>query len=138
VFETILLALDESEHAKKTLEAAKSLAQLSGGAVRVLHVREFGFAGRAGPVELEDKGEAHKIVDDAVAALATAGIKASGTVRGAARGRQAGEILDEAASAGATIIIMGSRGLNDLEGLVVGSTTHKVLHLGTFPVLVVR
>ena len=138
MFDLMLLALDHSEQATKALDMAKSLAKLSGGEVRVLHVREYGFAGRAGQVEFEDRTEAHEIVDKAVADLTTAGIKASGTVRGAPFGHGAGEILDEALSAGATLIVMGSRGLNTLEGLIVGSTTHKVLHLGSLPVLVAR
>lgn len=36
------------------------------------------------------------------------------------------------------MIIMGSRGLSDLEGLIIGSVTHKVLHLAKCPVLVVK
>ncbi len=36
------------------------------------------------------------------------------------------------------MIIMGTRGKTDLEGLIVGSVTHQVLHLAHCPVLVVR
>lgn len=36
------------------------------------------------------------------------------------------------------MIIMGSRGKSDLEGLIIGSVTHKVLHLAKCPVLVVK
>jgi nucleotide-binding universal stress UspA family protein len=138
MFEVLLLALDNSEKARKTYDAAEQLAKLSGGEVRVLHVREYGFAGRAGQVDVEGHREAQEIVDKAVADLMAAGVKASGTVRGALFGHGAAEILGEAASVGATTIVMGSRGLNALEGLIVGSTTHKVLHLGNLPVLVVR
>lgn len=137
MFDNILLALDDSEQAAKALEATKSLAQLSGGKVRVLHVREFAFAGRAGQIELEEGEVAHQIVDQAVANLATGRVDASGTVRGARNGHVAGEILDEANEVGATLIAMGSRGRNDLEGLIIASTTHKVLHLGSLPILVV-
>jgi nucleotide-binding universal stress UspA family protein len=138
MFEILLLALDDSETAKRACAAAAQLATLSGGEVRVVHVREYGFAGRAGQVSDEERSDAQAIVDGAVAKLAEAGVKASGTVRGALFGHGAAEILDEAASVGATTIVMGSRGLNSLEDLIVGSTTHKVLHLGTLPVLVVR
>lgn len=36
------------------------------------------------------------------------------------------------------LIIMGSRGHSDLEGLLVGSTTHRVLQIAACPVTVVR
>lgn len=36
------------------------------------------------------------------------------------------------------MIIMGSRGLSDIEGLLLGSVAHKVLHIAKCPVLVVR
>lgn len=35
-------------------------------------------------------------------------------------------------------IVLGSRGLSDLEGLFVGSVAHQVLHIAKVPVLVVR
>jgi nucleotide-binding universal stress UspA family protein len=138
MFERILLAIDGSDQTHNVLTAAESLAKLSTGEVRVMHVREFGFAGRAGQVDLEDKAEAHQIVDQAVEQLINAGIGATGVVRGALHGHAAGEILDEAASAGSTVIVMGSHGHSELVGLIIGSTTHKVLHLGQLPVLVVR
>ena len=63
---------------------------------------------------------------------------ATGNLRTALTGHVATEILDEANEWGASVIVLASRGLTDLAGLVIGSTTHKVLHLGHIPVLVVR
>jgi nucleotide-binding universal stress UspA family protein len=51
----------------------------------------------------------------------------------------AGKVISETARIeGINLIIMGSRGKSDLVGLILGSTTHKVLHTAPCPVLVVR
>jgi nucleotide-binding universal stress UspA family protein len=138
MFDKILVALDTSEHAGPVLAAAGELATKYEATVRVVHVLEMGFAGRAGQVPLEEKAEVQKAVDDAVAELVSKGVNATGTVRAAQHGRVAGELCDEARDFEATAIVIGSRGLTDLEGVLVGSTTHKLLHLTHLPVLVVR
>ncbi|MCK5196708.1 MAG: universal stress protein [Spirochaetales bacterium] len=51
----------------------------------------------------------------------------------------AGKVISETAKIeDINLIIMGSRGKSDLAGLILGSTTHKVLHTAPCPVLVVR
>jgi len=51
----------------------------------------------------------------------------------------AGKVISETAETeGISLIIMGSRGKSDIAGLILGSTTHKVLHTAPCPVLVVR
>jgi nucleotide-binding universal stress UspA family protein len=47
-------------------------------------------------------------------------------------------IAEVASSKKADLIIMGTRGKTDLEGLIIGSVTHQVLHLAHCPVLVIR
>ncbi|HLN05019.1 MAG TPA: universal stress protein [Acidimicrobiales bacterium] len=138
MFEKILVALDDSGHAEKTLLTAAGLAKLAGSEVEVLHVRESHFIGRAGAVPDEESVEAQKIVDAALKVLSDTGVHATGKLRGALHGRVAREILDEASEVGASMIVMGSHGTGDLEGVLLGSTTHKVLHLGHLPVFVVR
>jgi nucleotide-binding universal stress UspA family protein len=138
MFDHILTALDGSPHDAKTLAATKELAKLSGGQVRVVHVREGHFIGRAGFVPCEEQEEASQVVDRAVADLVDTGVKATGTVRTSLTGLVVAEILAEAEESGASVIVMGSRGVSDLTGLLVGSTAHKVLHLGRLPVLVTR
>lgn len=138
MFEYILTALDGSPHDTRTLAATKELAKLAGGQVRIVHVREGHFIGRAGFVPNEEPDEAAQLVDRAVADLVDAGVKATGTVRASISGLVVAEILAEAEECGASVIVMGTRGVNDLTGLLVGSTAHKVLHLGRLPVLVTR
>jgi nucleotide-binding universal stress UspA family protein len=139
MYEKILVAIDQSPVAEQVLTAARELAQLSSGEVRVLHLREREIMGvRAGAVSYEGTDEARATADRAVRALAQEGIKASGEARSTQFGHAAREIVGEARDFGAEIIVMGSRGHSDLAGLVLGSTAHKVIHLADRPVLVVR
>jgi nucleotide-binding universal stress UspA family protein len=138
VFETILVAIDHSGHSQHALFTAKDLAKCTGSKVRIVHVREVSVGRKSPPVSTEFSEEANALVEDAVKAVTADGIAATGVVRHTHAGRVASEILQEAADSGASLIVLGARGLTDLEGLVMGSTTHKVLHLGTLPVLVMR
>jgi nucleotide-binding universal stress UspA family protein len=138
MFKKVLVAIDGSPQAAHALRAAQQLASLSGGEVRVVHVREVALAGRAGAIPLEERAEAEKLVDEAVAELTKAGLTVTGALRGGRIGHVAAQLLEEADEWGASVMVLASRGLSDLAGLVIGSTTHKVLHLGHFPVLVVR
>ena len=47
-------------------------------------------------------------------------------------------ILAAAERLGADLIVMGSRGMSDLKGRLVGSVSHKVLHLASQPCLIVH
>ena len=47
-------------------------------------------------------------------------------------------IIETAEDLKCDLIIMGSRGRSEIEGLLLGSVTHKVLTLAKIPVLVVR
>jgi nucleotide-binding universal stress UspA family protein len=51
-------------------------------------------------------------------------------------GTVAQALVDSARDRQADAIVMGSRGLSDMAGLVLGSVTHKVIHLSDKPVVV--
>lgn len=138
MFEKVLIAVDNSPHAAHALEAGRELARLAGGETRVVHVREVMVYPRSGEISNEDTEHATNVVEEAVAQLKEAGLEASGTVRVAVNGHIARQILEEADEWGATVLVLASRGLTNLAGIVIGSTTHKVLHLGHLPLLVVR
>ena len=66
------------------------------------------------------------------------GVSARTEARAALAGRAAQEIMDVAVTEDAGLIVMGSRGMSDWQGLLVGSVAHKVVHLSSVPVLIVR
>ena len=138
MYEKVLVAIDRSENSNRALTAARELASLSDGEVRVLHLREQEVIPRMGLVADESPEEAHLWLESAVDELRNAGVKATGEVRNTIYGHAAREIVADARLHNAGVIVMGSRGRSDLAGLLLGSTTHKVIHLTDRLVLVVR
>jgi nucleotide-binding universal stress UspA family protein len=94
--------------------------------------------GRGAPLEDDSEEAAEVLVNAAVKEITDAGLRATGVVRAALSGAVAGDIIEEGKKWGATVIVLASRGLTDLKGIIVGSTTHKVVHLSEVPVVVVR
>lgn len=77
-----------------------------------------------------------EILNDAEAIARRHG--ASRITRFAVPGHPAQQILDQATKHKADLIVMGTRGLTDLGALVLGSVSHKVIHLSTCPCLTVK
>jgi nucleotide-binding universal stress UspA family protein len=139
MYEKLLLAVDHSDAAEGAINAAKEMALLSNGEVWVLHVVENEIVGRGGatfPIESDE--QAQSVVERALKQLDDAGIKTHYEMRRAIHGQAAWQIVAAAHAHDAGVIVMGSRGRGDLVGLVLGSTTHKVIHLTDRPVLIAR
>ena len=133
MFKRILLAVDGSEHSKKAVAAAAEIAEGSNGEVHVLHVHEVGaFAPLESPVESQ------ALVDGILDELLGAGVKTVGDAVAARTGSTAATILDGAKAFGSDLIVMGTRGLSDFSGLLLGSVAHKVIQKADCPVLVTR
>lgn len=137
MFDRILLAVDGSEHANKAVDVAAELAGRADADVTVLFVQEYPVAWAYGFVQEAFEGGS-ELVDGVVRELKDRGVSALGEVRSAPHGAAAFEILEEAQVCRATLIVMGTRGLSDWQGLFLGSVAHKVLHHAACPVLVVR
>jgi nucleotide-binding universal stress UspA family protein len=137
MFEKILLAVDGSAPSDRAVREAADLATRLGSEIVVVHVIETEHTW-AGGVELDGPEEAYELVERTVRALKDEGIGARGEIQRSIYGRAARVILELASEEGASVIVLGSRGLSDLAGLVLGSVTHKILHLSHCPVLVVR
>lgn len=137
MFEKVLLAVDGSEYSAKAVPVAADIAKKSNGEVLVFHAREY-VVGRGGSYQLEDLPDAEGLVEKVKAEVAATGIKVSGSVEPALAGWVAKAILQAAEGEGADAIVMGSRGLSDFGGLLLGSVTHKVIQLSHCTVVVAR
>jgi nucleotide-binding universal stress UspA family protein len=77
-----------------------------------------------------------ELVDDIVRDLKDRGIDARGEVLSPS-GSVAKEIIDVSEAIDASLIVMGTRGLSDGAAVVIGSVSHRVVHLAHCPVLLI-
>jgi|SRR5579872_1359583 len=137
MFNRILVAIDGADHSRQVIPTAVAIARQFKSDVYVLHVSEHD-RGRAAVYSTETPAEVTKLVADAVKAIRAEGITAKGDVMDAAAGHVAKYIVDTARTIEANLIVMGSRGLSDVEGLFMGSVTHQVLQQANTAVLIAR
>jgi nucleotide-binding universal stress UspA family protein len=148
LFRNILVPLDGSLSAEEALGHAQRLAGITGATVQLLSVLpslylRFGAATflpvRLDSVELNqnvldaDLYEAQRYLWPVAATLAASGLRARSTV---VRGEAADEILRQAASSGADLIIMSTRRKTGLLRLLPGVAL-KVVREGKLPVLLI-
>jgi nucleotide-binding universal stress UspA family protein len=137
MFNHILVAIDGSAHSNSTLTTTIEVAKKFDADVLVVHFIEH-EVGRSSVFRLESVDEAKKIVAGGVKKVKAAGIKATSQVNDVAHGHAAKAIVDIAGEKGVNLIVIGSRGHSEIEGLLLGSVTHKVIQLAHIPVLVDR
>ena len=131
----ILFAVDAYDECRKGVPLVTELGRTFGAEVVVFHVRER-LVDRAGAYEMDEPEQVH-IADDIATEFKGSGVDArSETIM--ATGHVAEHILDYADRVDADLIAMGTRGLADFAGFLMGSVTHKVLHVSKKPVLIVK
>jgi nucleotide-binding universal stress UspA family protein len=142
----MLVATDGSRHAIKAAElAARFARELRGAEVILVNVGHIPAIAMGGPspdmmVDLGSLEEGLEQAGQAILAQAHevfAGVDARVT-RVYRRGDPAGEVVKVAKEHQADLIIMGSRGLGQFGGLILGSVSERVLHAASIPVLIVR
>ena len=132
----ILVGYDGSEHAKIALRRAAQLAKETNRSIAVMSVVHVAPTGH-GPA-VEDSGEAserERELEEARSLLAKEGIDVE-LVEG--HGDPGDALVAEAKRVGAELIVVGTRGRNLAERLLLGSVSTKVVHHATCDVLVVR
>jgi nucleotide-binding universal stress UspA family protein len=137
MFKVIIWASDGSEHSDRAFEYARGLAEASKARLIAVHVKEI-IAGRAGgyPVEADEE-EVEQRIQKQVKDLQDAGLDISYEEHGTTAGGAAHAIADAAREEGADLIVVGTRGQGPVPGLLLGSVTHRLLHVAPCPILAV-
>ncbi len=138
MFKTILFATDASTAAERALVYLEHLARVEQAKVYVFHAYEVperyrtveGFEALAE----QFRKVAQAAVDDSVQVLRDAGVEAEGEI---AEGAAAPAILEAAKRHNADLIVMGTRGPNNVAEMLLGSVSTQVLRYAPCPVLVI-
>ena len=136
MLQKILVAVDGSEYSKKALELACALAEKFDASLHIVHVPQGAAADRvmvlggaavmihAGHEQLEEAGHtlieaAREIAEDTLAGKVTTELRG---------GDPADEIVKSAQENASDCIVIGSRGLGNFGGQILGSVSRKVNH----------
>lgn len=142
----ILVATDGSPHAKRAAELAARLARELRTAEVVLvnagHIPAIALGGPGADIMVDYAMLEEGFEKAGLAILEEAkktfhGVDATVTTQ-YRRGEASHEILAAATQMKADLIVMGSRGLGQIGGLILGSVSERVLHGAHIPVLIVR
>jgi len=135
----ILLPVDGSRLSDVAADMAIDIANDSNASIVLLHVRRPVPTGLGQPnanelLDVLTEG-AEAVMDHYRGKLDSAKANYTDLVIG---GEVAEVVANVAEVEKCDLIVIGSKGKSDLEGLILGSVTHKVLHTTDLPVLVVK
>lgn len=138
----VVVGVDGSESADEALAFALAEARRRGSRLHVVtawHISVSAFASELGPAAGFDPTDlaaaARHAMDEVLirAGDAVNGIEIETSVR---EGHAADVLVDE--SAGADLLIVGSRGLGGFGGLLLGSVSQQCAHHARCPVVIIR
>lgn len=147
MFKNILCAVDGSEHALRAAETASELAALCGASLTFLTVtkelkvteeikRYMEIEHLTGsPQYVLDEMTGHVLTEAADCAARCGVTNARTEVK---TGNPARTIVAQAERSGADLIVMGSRGVGDVGGALLGSVSHKVSSLAKCTCMTVK
>jgi len=144
MYKKILVPVDGSDSSTDALKHAAKLAGLTGAELTLFHVMHF-------PAQLETYsgklGEAYYLMKDRIKEHAEeilekaredcSAQKVSFTEK-AVWGEPANEIIQETQQGDYDLVVIGSRGLGEIKGWLLGSVSQRVVRHSKSPVLVVR
>lgn len=139
MFKRIIVAVDGSEHSYRALDYAKALAEQFESTIWLIHAFPH-TSDLLGYDEYEAliarrESAGQDIIDEARRRLGQTSVDVSEELL---EGPEAEAILNVAEARQADLIIMGTRGLSSLQGLLLGSVSHKIIHHASCPVMTIH
>ncbi|GAE26301.1 universal stress protein family [Halalkalibacter wakoensis JCM 9140] len=138
MFKSILLASDGSEHSYRAAEKAAELAKIHNGKVTVVYSID-GSTSKADVLTNNSKFEIERKRKEKLAPIieifTKEGINHSLNI---IQGEPGPTIVKFANEGDYDCVVIGSRGLNKLQTMVLGSVSHKVAKRVEVPVLIVK
>ncbi|MCQ2559809.1 MAG: universal stress protein [Clostridia bacterium] len=142
MYQKILVPLDGSAKAEKALLQAINLAKLTQGSITLLHViselspyLNDGLGGAYQQVYQDLQVTGENILEKVQQKYVSEGVVLEGKI---VWGNAAEEVCKEAEDNNYDLIIMGSRGLSEVKGFIMGSVSNRVVRHAVCPVLIVR
>ena len=136
MFDTIVLALDGSDEARNAIPVATELAEKEEAKLVIAHVLQYPAA-KGGEVPPPGEDEIRAEIKQQAEDLSTRGILVEVEFADSVLGGPAHAIVDIADRTGADLIVTGTRGRTSVAGVLLGSVTHRLLHIAKRPVLAV-
>ncbi|BFR47644.1 universal stress protein [Nitratidesulfovibrio sp. HK-II] len=135
----ILVPVDGSDYSQRAAEYAADFAKLVGAEV-VLLICRMSIPPILGQTAYDQArnslvAQAEEVLEPCRKLLRERGVPFADRVL---EGKVEVAIVDAADYERCDLIIMGSRGHSELEGLLLGSVTHRVLQMASCPVMVIR
>ncbi|MED4312781.1 universal stress protein [Heyndrickxia coagulans] len=141
MFNRILVAIDGSKMSDKALKAALNFAKERFTKIGVIHVEKNPVIPEGMPnasidtLYSEQQRDGDDLLDQAAALAEEEEIEIEKFYE---TGDPAAQIVRKAEEGNYQLIIMGSRGLGNLKGLMLGSVSQKVTQLAKCPVLIIK
>ncbi len=144
----VVAGIDDSVLAEPVLERALEAARYRGATLQVVHVFhqpavvDGGF-GAVYPIDMTNLREAEKEhvwarVADTLDQVQVPETDRVAVTRVDLEGYPPDTLIDQVKESGASLLVIGTRGRGEFASLILGSTSHRALHLSPCDVLVVK
>lgn len=146
MYQRILVPVDGSSCSSHGLSEAVTLAKLTGGRIRLVHVIDEpfmalgmgGVASTAGELLEVVREAARRVLTDAAVVVARAGVPTDDQLLDSFDGRVCDLVIKAAEDWNADLVVIGTHGRRGVGRLLLGSDAEQILRLSPVPVLLVR